>query len=163
MACFGFWIDDDEDDAEEEEEIKDKSLPKWQNWLHVERSRETRHWLPWRPDKTKKQTVEDCEDPERQVGVLLFFSGFFTLWSPKLYVQQNSRKLSHQHMYFMLCVCVKANVPESEKYYICEGPKNLFLGPITTSSGCLICSDRCQKWQYPLMCNSLPFTLKQPA
>ncbi|KAJ6661852.1 hypothetical protein lerEdw1_013023 [Lerista edwardsae] len=68
----GGWIvinppDEDEEDAEEEEEIKDKSLPKWQNWLHIERSREARHWLPWRPDKTKKETLEDCEDPERQV------------------------------------------------------------------------------------------------
>ncbi|XP_066484420.1 nuclear exosome regulator NRDE2 isoform X2 [Tiliqua scincoides] len=68
----GGWIvvnppDEDEDDVEEEEEIKDKSLPKWQNWLHVECSREARQWLPWRPDKTKQQTLEDCEDPERQV------------------------------------------------------------------------------------------------
>ncbi|XP_044291906.1 nuclear exosome regulator NRDE2 isoform X1 [Varanus komodoensis] len=68
----GGWViinppDDDEDVEENEEEIKDKSLPKWQNWLHIERSREERHWLPWRPDKTKKQTLEDCEDPERQV------------------------------------------------------------------------------------------------
>ncbi|XP_015278744.1 PREDICTED: protein NRDE2 homolog [Gekko japonicus] len=68
----GGWIainppDEEEEDVEEEEKIKDKSLPKWQNWLHVERSREGRHWLPWRPDKTKKQTEEDCEDPERQV------------------------------------------------------------------------------------------------
>ncbi|XP_048342184.1 nuclear exosome regulator NRDE2 [Sphaerodactylus townsendi] len=68
----GGWIvinppDEEEEDLEEEQEIKDKSLPKWQNWLHVERSRERRHWLPWRPDKTKKQAEEDCEDPERQV------------------------------------------------------------------------------------------------
>ncbi|XP_042336651.1 nuclear exosome regulator NRDE2 isoform X2 [Sceloporus undulatus] len=68
----GGWVilnppDEDEEDVEEEEEIKNKSLPKWQNWLHVERSREAKHWLPWRPDKTKKQTVDDCEDPERQV------------------------------------------------------------------------------------------------
>ncbi|XP_034957789.1 nuclear exosome regulator NRDE2 [Zootoca vivipara] len=68
----GGWVaiippDEDEEEAEEEEEIKDRTLPKWQNWLHVERSREGRHWLPWRPDKTKKETVDDCEDPERQV------------------------------------------------------------------------------------------------
>ncbi|XP_061467929.1 nuclear exosome regulator NRDE2 [Rhineura floridana] len=68
----GGWVainppDEEEEDIEEEEEIKDKSLPKWQNWLHIERSREGRHWLPWRPDKTKKQTLEDCDDPERQV------------------------------------------------------------------------------------------------
>ncbi|XP_043835942.1 nuclear exosome regulator NRDE2 isoform X1 [Dromiciops gliroides] len=68
----GGWVvvkpDEDEDEPEEDDqEIKNKTLPKWQIWLSVERSREQRHWLPWRPDKTKKQTDEDCEDPERQV------------------------------------------------------------------------------------------------
>ncbi|XP_073205517.1 nuclear exosome regulator NRDE2 isoform X6 [Lepidochelys kempii] len=72
----GGWIiinkpDDDEEDGDEDQEIKDKTLPRWQIWLDIECSRETRHWLPWRPDKTKKQTEEDCEDPERQVGQCL--------------------------------------------------------------------------------------------
>nr|XP_048711760.1 nuclear exosome regulator NRDE2 isoform X4 [Caretta caretta] len=72
----GGWIiinkpDDEEEDGDEDQEIKDKTLPKWQIWLDIECSRETRHWLPWRPDKTKKQTEEDCEDPERQVGQCL--------------------------------------------------------------------------------------------
>lgn len=63
---------DDEDDEEldEDQEIKDKTLPKWHIWLDIECSREARHWLPWRPDKTKKETEEDCEDPERQVTVM---------------------------------------------------------------------------------------------
>nr|XP_020663249.1 protein NRDE2 homolog [Pogona vitticeps] len=69
----GGWVvlnppDGDEEDLEDkEEDLKDRSLPKWQHWLHIERSREERHWVPWRPDKTKKQTLDDCEDPERQV------------------------------------------------------------------------------------------------
>uniref|UniRef100_A0A8D0GH12 NRDE-2, necessary for RNA interference, domain containing n=1 Tax=Sphenodon punctatus TaxID=8508 RepID=A0A8D0GH12_SPHPU len=61
----GGWIV--EEDADEDEEIKDKTLPKWRIWLDIECSREAKHWLPWRPDKTKKQAEEDCEDPERQV------------------------------------------------------------------------------------------------
>ncbi|XP_062974026.1 nuclear exosome regulator NRDE2 [Elgaria multicarinata webbii] len=88
----GGWViinppDDDEEDAEDEEEIKDKSLPKWQNWLHIERSREGRHWLPWRPDKTKKQTLEDCEDPERQVLFDDLGSSLIKISSPDLQFQ----------------------------------------------------------------------------
>ncbi|XP_011804815.1 PREDICTED: protein NRDE2 homolog isoform X3 [Colobus angolensis palliatus] len=68
----GGWVvinpdEDDDEPEEDDQEIKDKSLPKWQIWLAAERSRDQRHWQPWRPDKTKKQTEEDCEDPERQV------------------------------------------------------------------------------------------------
>ncbi|KAH0620431.1 hypothetical protein JD844_020874 [Phrynosoma platyrhinos] len=88
----GGWVvlnppDEDEEDAEEEEEIKNKSLPKWQNWLHVERSREARHWLPWRPDKTKKQTVDDCEDPERQVLFDDLGPSLIKISSPDLHFQ----------------------------------------------------------------------------
>ncbi|XP_054828308.1 nuclear exosome regulator NRDE2 isoform X2 [Eublepharis macularius] len=88
----GGWIvinppDEDEEDIEEEQEIKDKSLPKWQNWLHIERSREGRHWLPWRPDKTKKQTEEDCEDPERQVVFDDLGSSLIKISSPDLQFQ----------------------------------------------------------------------------
>ncbi|CAB1335387.1 unnamed protein product [Coregonus sp. 'balchen'] len=43
------------------------AMNKWRIWLDVETSREAIHWLPWRPDKTKGQSVEDCEDPDRQV------------------------------------------------------------------------------------------------
>ncbi|XP_066200286.1 nuclear exosome regulator NRDE2 [Saccopteryx leptura] len=68
----GGWVvispDEEEDDPEDDEqEIREKTLPRWQVWLAAERSRDQRHWRPWRPDKTRKQTEEDCEDPERQV------------------------------------------------------------------------------------------------
>ncbi|XP_059229514.1 nuclear exosome regulator NRDE2 isoform X1 [Mustela nigripes] len=68
----GGWVvispdDDDDEPEDEDQEIRDKSLPRWQIWLAAERSRDQRHWRPWRPDKTRKQTEEDCEDPERQV------------------------------------------------------------------------------------------------
>ncbi|XP_064179184.1 nuclear exosome regulator NRDE2 isoform X2 [Anguilla rostrata] len=69
----GGWLvpndpdDDDDDDQEDSSEVKDKTWPKWRIWLDVEASRETNQWLPWRPDKSKGQTEEDCEDPDRQV------------------------------------------------------------------------------------------------
>nr|XP_055027765.1 nuclear exosome regulator NRDE2 [Misgurnus anguillicaudatus] len=69
----GGWVippeqdDDDDDEEQEDPEIKDKTWPKWKIWLDVETSREAKHWLPWRPDKTKGQSEEDCEDPDRQV------------------------------------------------------------------------------------------------
>nr|XP_015205763.1 PREDICTED: protein NRDE2 homolog [Lepisosteus oculatus] len=69
----GGWIipteaDDDDEDADDDDgEVKDRSLPKPQVWLEVEASREARHWLPWRPDRAKGQSEEDCEDPDRQV------------------------------------------------------------------------------------------------
>ncbi|XP_028913558.2 nuclear exosome regulator NRDE2 [Ornithorhynchus anatinus] len=89
----GGWIevkpdeDEDDDPEEDDEEIKDKTLPKWQIWLNVERSRERRHWLPWRPDKTKKQTDEDCEDPERQVLFDDLEESLIQLSSPELKFQ----------------------------------------------------------------------------
>uniref|UniRef100_A0A8C4ZMM6 NRDE-2, necessary for RNA interference, domain containing n=1 Tax=Gadus morhua TaxID=8049 RepID=A0A8C4ZMM6_GADMO len=65
----GGWLqpsaEDDEDEEEEEEELKDRDRPRWELWLNVESSREATHWLPWRPEKG--QSVEDCEDPDRQV------------------------------------------------------------------------------------------------
>uniref|UniRef100_A0A6Q2XAU2 NRDE-2, necessary for RNA interference, domain containing n=1 Tax=Esox lucius TaxID=8010 RepID=A0A6Q2XAU2_ESOLU len=68
----GGWLqpnepDDEDDEDQEESEVKDMTWPKWKIWLDVETSREAVHWLPWRPDKTKGQSVEDCEDPDRQV------------------------------------------------------------------------------------------------
>ncbi|XP_013855359.1 protein NRDE2 homolog [Austrofundulus limnaeus] len=67
----GGWVqpseEEEEDEEEEEEEVKDGSLPRAAVWLDVESSREAAHWLPWRPDKTKGQSEEDCEDPDRQV------------------------------------------------------------------------------------------------
>lgn len=74
VCWFGCWKfnshldDDNEEPADEDQEIRDKTLPRWQIWLAAERSRDRRHWQPWRPDKARKQTEEDCEDPERQVS-----------------------------------------------------------------------------------------------
>lgn len=66
---FCSCLDEDDDEPEDDDqEIRDKTLPKWQIWLAAERSRDRRHWRPWRPDKTRKQTEEDCEDPERQAS-----------------------------------------------------------------------------------------------
>ncbi|XP_061699874.1 nuclear exosome regulator NRDE2 isoform X2 [Syngnathoides biaculeatus] len=67
----GGWVqpsaEEEEEQEEEEEEIKDRIQPRWKVWLNVESSREAAHWLPWRPEKAKSQSEEDCEDPERQV------------------------------------------------------------------------------------------------
>ncbi|KAK0132543.1 Protein NRDE2 [Merluccius polli] len=68
----GGWLqpsaeDDEDEEEEEEDEVKDRGQPRWAIWLKVESSREAANWLPWRPDKTKGQSVEDCEDPDRQV------------------------------------------------------------------------------------------------
>ncbi|XP_077123740.1 nuclear exosome regulator NRDE2 isoform X1 [Ranitomeya variabilis] len=69
----GGWVvisdlgEDEDEDAEEDVGIKDKSLPRSEIWLSMECAREAKHWIPWRPDPTKKQTEDDCEDPERQV------------------------------------------------------------------------------------------------
>ncbi|XP_060918873.1 nuclear exosome regulator NRDE2 [Labrus mixtus] len=67
----GGWLqpnpEEEEEEEEEGEEVKDRSQPRWTVWLDVESSREAAHWLPWRPDKAKGQSEEDCEDPDRQV------------------------------------------------------------------------------------------------
>ncbi|XP_028294581.1 protein NRDE2 homolog [Gouania willdenowi] len=68
----GGWLqpnaeEEEEEEDEDEEEVKDRSQPRWRVWLQVESTREFAHWLPWRPDKAKGQSEEDCEDPDRQV------------------------------------------------------------------------------------------------
>uniref|UniRef100_A0A3Q2PZY5 NRDE-2, necessary for RNA interference, domain containing n=1 Tax=Fundulus heteroclitus TaxID=8078 RepID=A0A3Q2PZY5_FUNHE len=68
----GGWVqppaeEEEEEEEEDEEEVKDRSQPRGAVWLEVESSREAAHWLPWRPDKAKGQSEEDCEDPDRQV------------------------------------------------------------------------------------------------
>ncbi|XP_053489260.1 nuclear exosome regulator NRDE2 [Ictalurus furcatus] len=67
----GGWIQtpdtEEEDEGDDEDEIKDKTQPRWRIWLDVESWREANHWLPWRPDKAKGQSEEECEDPDRQV------------------------------------------------------------------------------------------------
>ncbi|MEQ2254080.1 hypothetical protein ILYODFUR_000074 [Ilyodon furcidens] len=68
----GGWVqppaeEEEEEEEEDEEEVKDRTQPRGTVWLDVESSREAAHWLPWRPDKAKGQSEEDCEDPDRQV------------------------------------------------------------------------------------------------
>ena len=76
-ALMESWVfscledDDDDEPEDDDQEIGDKTLPRWQIWLALERARDQRHWRPWRPDKTKKQTEDDCEDPERQASTPL--------------------------------------------------------------------------------------------
>ncbi|KAM3594793.1 uncharacterized protein V6R79_014315 [Siganus canaliculatus] len=88
----GGWLqpNDEEEEAEEEEdeeEVKDQSQPRHTIWLDVESSRETAHWLPWRPDKTKGQSEEDCEDPDRQVLFDDIGPSLIRLSSPELQLQ----------------------------------------------------------------------------
>uniref|UniRef100_A0A4W6FCV2 NRDE-2, necessary for RNA interference, domain containing n=1 Tax=Lates calcarifer TaxID=8187 RepID=A0A4W6FCV2_LATCA len=84
----GGWLqpsaDDDEEEEEDEEEVKDRSQPRGTVWLDVESSREAVHWLPWRPDKAKGQSEEDCEDPDRQVLFDDIGSSLICLTSPEL-------------------------------------------------------------------------------
>uniref|UniRef100_A0A8B9C224 NRDE-2, necessary for RNA interference, domain containing n=1 Tax=Anser brachyrhynchus TaxID=132585 RepID=A0A8B9C224_9AVES len=121
----GGWIavdkpdDDDEEEIDEDEEIKDKTLPKWHIWLDIEYSREARHWLPWRPDKTKKQTEEDCEDPERQV--------LFDDLGPSM-IQLSNPDLQHQLLYsflqFLGVPCINKLFPPN--LYIAMDENNIF-------------------------------------
>ncbi|XP_018414025.1 PREDICTED: protein NRDE2 homolog [Nanorana parkeri] len=89
----GGWVvvnnlgEEEDDDVEEELDIKDKSLPRHKTWLDMECLREARHWLPWRPDPDKKQTEEDCEDPERQVLFDDLGPSMFRITSPALKFQ----------------------------------------------------------------------------
>ncbi|XP_040917321.1 nuclear exosome regulator NRDE2 [Toxotes jaculatrix] len=84
----GGWLqpnaDDEEEEEEDEEEVKDRSQPRGTIWLDVESSRETAHWLPWRPDKAKGQSEEDCEDPDRQVLFDEIGPSLICLSSPEL-------------------------------------------------------------------------------
>ncbi|XP_033844155.2 nuclear exosome regulator NRDE2 [Periophthalmus magnuspinnatus] len=84
----GGWLqpsaDEEEDEEEEEEEVKDRNQPRWKVWLDVESSREAAHWLPWRPDKSKGQSEDDCEDPDRQVLFDDIGQSMICLSSPEL-------------------------------------------------------------------------------
>ncbi|XP_071413781.1 nuclear exosome regulator NRDE2 isoform X1 [Pithys albifrons albifrons] len=120
----GGWVvlkDDDDDDEEidEDEEIKDKTLPKWHIWLNVEYSREARHWLPWRPDKTKKETEEDCEDPERQVLFDDLGPSLIRLSNPNL-----QRQLLYSFLQFLGVPCTSKLFPSS--LYIAMDENNIF-------------------------------------
>ncbi|KAG6934970.1 NRDE-2, necessary for RNA interference, domain containing [Chelydra serpentina] len=120
----GGWIiinkpDEDEEDVDEDQEIKDKTLPKWQIWLDIECSRETKHWLPWRPDKTKKQTEEDCEDPERQVLFDDLGPSLIRLSSPDLQFQ-----LVYSFLQFLGVPCGCSLFPSN--LYIAMDENNIF-------------------------------------
>ncbi|XP_074812210.1 LOW QUALITY PROTEIN: nuclear exosome regulator NRDE2 [Natator depressus] len=120
----GGWIiinkpDDEEEDVDEDQEIKDKTLPKWQIWLDIECSRETRHWLPWRPDKTKKQAEEDCEDPERQVLFDDLGPSLMRLSSPDLQFQ-----LLYSFLQFLGVPCGCSLFPSN--LYIAMDENNIF-------------------------------------
>ncbi|KAK1893452.1 Nuclear exosome regulator NRDE2 [Dissostichus eleginoides] len=63
-------------------------------WLEVETCREAAHWLPWRPDKAKGQSEEDCEDPDRQVLFDDIGPSLIRLSSPELQLRLLLRFLS---------------------------------------------------------------------
>ncbi|XP_060076343.1 nuclear exosome regulator NRDE2-like [Ylistrum balloti] len=57
----------DTDIEQEEQELLGRNDPKWRIWLNMELLRGSVHWLPWRPDVSKDETEEDCQDVERLV------------------------------------------------------------------------------------------------
>ncbi|KAM6075481.1 nuclear exosome regulator NRDE2 isoform 2-T2 [Chlamydotis macqueenii] len=120
----GGWIalkpdDDEEEEIDEDQEIKDKTLPKWHIWLDVEYSREARHWLPWRPDKTKKEAEEDCEDPERQVLFDDLGPSLIQLSNPDL-----QRQLLYSFFQFLGVPCTTKLFPSN--LYIAMDENNIF-------------------------------------
>ena len=50
-----------------EEDIISQNKPQWKTWLEIEHLRESVHCLPWRPDTSADETLEDCEDLDRLV------------------------------------------------------------------------------------------------
>ncbi|XP_025967807.2 nuclear exosome regulator NRDE2 isoform X1 [Dromaius novaehollandiae] len=120
----GGWIavtkpDDDDEEIDEDQEIKNKTLPKWQIWLDTEYSREARQWLPWRPDKTEKQTEEDCEDPERQVLFDDLGPSLIQLSNPDL-----QRQLLYSFLQFLGVPCTSRLFPPS--LYVAMDENNIF-------------------------------------
>ncbi|NXL90840.1 NRDE2 protein, partial [Alectura lathami] len=121
----GGWIpvdkpdDDEEEEIDEDEEIKDKTLPKWHIWMDIEYSRESRHWLPWRPDKTKNQTEEDCEDPERQVLFDDLGPSLIQLYNP-----DTQHQLLYSFLQFLGIPCTSKLFPPN--LYIAMDENNIF-------------------------------------
>uniref|UniRef100_A0A5S6LMC9 Zinc finger protein 830 n=1 Tax=Xenopus tropicalis TaxID=8364 RepID=A0A5S6LMC9_XENTR len=89
-----------EQESDEELSIRGKNCPRYKIWLDVECSREARHWLPWRPDTTKKQTEDECEDPERQVLFDDIGPSMFKITSPQMQFQ-----LFKSFLYFLGVPC----------------------------------------------------------
>ena len=56
-----------DDDEALEEDLLTQANGVTDSWMAVEMARTSRHWLPWRPDDSKEETEDDCEDPERLV------------------------------------------------------------------------------------------------
>jgi len=49
-------------------------------WVSLETSRESRHWLPWRPNyDVGESSIEDCEDPDRVVVFDDLSGGLFSI------------------------------------------------------------------------------------
>ncbi|XP_035744938.1 nuclear exosome regulator NRDE2 isoform X2 [Egretta garzetta] len=120
----GGWIalktdDDDDEEIDEDQEIKDKTLPKWHIWLDIEYSREARHWLPWRPDKMKKEAEEDCEDPERQVLFDDLGPSLIQISNPDL-----QRQLLYSFLQFLGVPCTSKLFPSN--LYIAMDENNIF-------------------------------------
>ncbi|KAG1662927.1 Protein NRDE2 [Nymphon striatum] len=62
-----------------EDAIISKNSSMHNTWLELESLRERENWVPWRPDKDKGMTNEDCEDIDRLV---LFDDVYLTIFSP---------------------------------------------------------------------------------
>jgi len=69
-------------DEMSEQHILAASADRVSSWLALETSRESRHWLPWRPNyDVGESSVEDCEDPERVVVFDDLSGALFTIES----------------------------------------------------------------------------------
>uniref|UniRef100_T1IPR7 Uncharacterized protein n=1 Tax=Strigamia maritima TaxID=126957 RepID=T1IPR7_STRMM len=55
------------DNELEEDKIVQLKLSRDETWCRLEKIREERHWLPWKPNTV--QSEDDCEDPDRMVLV----------------------------------------------------------------------------------------------
>jgi len=55
-------------DETSEQQVLAEATNRVSTWVSLETSRESRHWLPWRPNyDVGESSVEDCEDPDRVV------------------------------------------------------------------------------------------------
>lgn len=52
-------------------------------WVSMEKSRNNRHWLPWRANLNIGETDDDCEDPDRGVLSDDVISSLFRLTNEK--------------------------------------------------------------------------------
>ena len=57
-----------ETDETTEQQLLAAAAGRMSTWVSLETSRESRHWLPWRPNyDVGESSVEDCEDPDRVI------------------------------------------------------------------------------------------------